>query len=379
MLNLSTLFHTTVEDKEAFLDNLNLAPTDKSQLETARVEIRNCLREGIPAVLQSQGFEGEVPRPRFFTQGSWSYKTLNAPAKRPQQADLDDGVYLPLTFIKQTNRPSTASQIFFAAAEETLRPLVKKNSWTMNTDKATCIRIEISTVAHIDIPLYAIPDDQFLLLKASMESRGFDNIAEAVAKAELDVWTALPADSVLLAHREDDWKKSDPRPLRDWFVGEVEVKGVQLRRVVRYLKAFRDWCWSEGGPSSILLMATAAPLFKAEHGRDDIALLTVASGIPASLRAGVANPTDANESLTDRLGADMVEEAAVAFETFAKWLRSALDCSDPALACNWMIEKFGERFPYEPGWVKVQSVQATVASVAPVPAASEIVGRNKSA
>lgn len=380
MLNLSTLFHTSVDDKKAFLDHLTLSPTDKAELEAARVAIRNCLRDGIPAVLEAQGFEGEVPRPRFFTQGSWSYKTLNAPAKQPQQADLDDGVYLPMTFVKQTKRPSKASQIFFGAAEEALRPLVKKNSWSMNTEKATCIRIEISTVAHIDIPLYAIPDEQFILLqKASLEQYGYDSVAEAVTRAERDVWTALPADEVLLAHREEDWKKSDPRPLRDWFVGEVEAKGIQLRRVVRYLKAYRDWHWPEGGPSSILIMATAAPLFKAEHGRDDLALLSVAAGMAASLRAGVANPTDANESLTGRLGAEKVEEAAVAFEAFEKYLRGALDSTSPAQACSWMINKFGERFPNEPGWVKVSSVQETVASVAPVPAASEIVGRNKSA
>lgn len=379
MLNLSALFHTSADDKEAFLDNLTLSPSAKAQLEVARVAVRNCLREGIPAVLEAQGFSGEVPRPRFFTQGSWSYKTLNAPAKQPQQADLDDGVYLPMTFVKQTKRPSSASQIFFAAAEEALRPLVEKNNWTMKTDKATCIRIEISAAAHIDIPLYAIPDEQFLLLKASMEKFGYDSISEAVIHAERDVWTALPLDEVLLAHREEDWKKSDPRPLRDWFIDEVEAKGVQLRRVVRYLKAYRDWRWPEGGPSSILIMATAAPLFKAEHGRDDLALLAVASGIAASLRSGVSNPTDANESLTDRMGDKKIEEAAVAFEAFEKYLWGALDSASPTQACNWMIEKFGNRFPNEPGWVKASSVQETVAAVAPVPAASEIVGRNKSA
>jgi len=37
--------------------------------------------------------EDAVTQPRFFTQGSWAYKTLNAPAQNPQQADLDDGAY----------------------------------------------------------------------------------------------------------------------------------------------------------------------------------------------------------------------------------------------------------------------------------------------
>lgn len=379
MLNLSTLFHTSADDKDTFLDNLDLSKAEKVRLEAARVEVRNCLREGIPAVLQSNGFEGEVPQPRFFTQGSWSYKTLNAPAKKPQQADLDDGAYLPMTFVKQTKRPSKASQIFFAAAEEALYPLVKERGWVMITDKPTCIRVELSQTAHIDIPLYAIPDEQFLMLKASMENFGFDNIAEAVTRAERDVWTSLPRDQVLLAHREEDWKKSDPRPLRDWFVGEVDAKGEQLRRVVRYLKAYRDWRWSEGGPSSILLMATAVPLFKSEHGRDDLALLEVVKGIAASLRSGVANPTDAAESLTERLGAEKVEEAALAFETFKSYLQGAVDCADPAQACNWLIERFGNRFPNEPSWVKSSTVREIIASVAPVAGASELVGRTKSA
>jgi hypothetical protein len=378
MLNLGTLFHTSAEEKDTFFDNLDLTEQQRADLEAARVEIRNCLREGIPAVLEAQGLEGEIPRPRFFTQGSWSYKTLNAPAKEPQQADLDDGAYLPMTFIQQTKRPSIASKIFFAAAETALQPLVIKHGWTMDREKATCIRIEISKQAHIDVPLYAIPDKQFLLLKASMESRGFDSAAE-VSRSEQDVWAALPPDSVLLAHRKEDWKKSDPRPLRDWFVNEVETKGSQLRRVVRYLKAFRDWRWAEGGPSSILLMATAAPLFEAQHGRDDLALLHVAAGMAAALRAGVANPTDTNESLTERLGAEKVEEAALAFESFEKYLRGAVDCSSPEQACTWLIEKFGSRFPNEPSWVRAASVKDTVAAVAPVPAASEIVGRNKSA
>jgi len=379
MLNLSTLFHTSAEDKDTFLDNLNLSEQEKAQLEAARVDIRNCLKEKIPAILESQGFEGAIPKPRFFTQGSWSYKTLNAPAKEPQQADLDDGAYLPLTFVKQSKRPSVASQIFFSVAEEALRPLVAKNGWAIDNCKDTCIRIEISRKAHIDIPLYAIPDEEFELLKASMEHRGYDMNGDVAIKAERDVWTALPADSVLLAHRKEDWKKSDPRPLRDWFVGEVEVRGTQLRRIVRYLKAYRDWRWPEGGPSSILLMATAVPLFDAQHGRDDTALLNVVSGMAASLRAGVDNPTDSNESLTKRLGPEKVEEAALAFEDLEKFLCGALDSNSPDQACAWMIKKFGERFPNKPDWVKVSSVQDTVAAVAPVPAASEIVGRNKSA
>lgn len=375
MLNLSPLFFTTVEDESCMHEELDLSPEQRASIATARTEVRGCLREGIPRVLKEAGYSEDVPQPRFFTQGSWAYKTLNSPAQRPQQADVDDGCYLPLSFVSQTKRPSTAASVFFAAAEEALRPLAKENNWTLVTDKPTCIRIEIASYAHMDIPLYAIPDEEFVTLtKASME-HGYVTLDEALARA--DSWTTLPRDKVLLAHRECDWMKSDPRPVKEWFLSEVDVKGEQFRRVVRYLKAFRDWKWSSGGPSSILLMAAAAPLFEKRDRRDDLALLDVVAALPARLRAGVCNPTDESESLTDRLGSIGIEDAVKAFEDFEKMLRGAVDASSSSQACLWMRDQFGPRFPNEPDRVKVVSVAATIAAAPATAGPSELVGRTK--
>lgn len=378
MLNLSSLFFTTVEDESCMHEALDLSATQRALIAEARTEVRNCLRDGIPRVLKEWGYTQGVPQPRFFTQGSWAYKTLNAPAKRPQQADVDDGCYLPLSFVSQTKRPSVAASVFFAAAEEALKPLVEKNRWELITDKPTCIRIVIRADAHIDIPLYAIPDDEFTTLaKASMEMYGYATFDEAVKRAERDAWTALPRDKVLLAHRECDWKISDPRPVKEWFLGEVEAKGEQFRRVVRYLKALRDWKWSSGGPASILLMAAAAPLFQRRDRRDDLALLDVVAALPQQLRAGVNNPIDENESLTDRLGEKGVEEAAKAFDDFEKALRGAVHASCCSQACIWLRREFGPRFPNEPDRVQVASVAAVIAAAPATAGPSELVGRTK--
>jgi len=329
-------------------------------------------------VLKSKGLTSEVPEPRFFTQGSWAYKTLNAPAQDPQQADVDDGCYLPLSFVAQSTRPSVAATVFFAAAEEALVPLIKERRWKLITDKPTCIRIEISTYAHIDVPLYAIPDYEFATLtKAAAMDHGFYNLQEAVRKAERDAWTALPRNCVLLAHRECDWMESDPRPVKEWFLAEVDAKGEQLRRVVRYLKAFRDWQWPTKGPTSILLMAAAAPLFEKRERRDDLALLDVVTALPKRLRAGVNNPIDERESLTKRLGEELVEEAAKKFEAFEKALRGSINAANEAQACSWMIKEFGPRFPDRPDRVKVVSVAATIASAPAMAGPSELVGRTK--
>jgi hypothetical protein len=378
MLNLSPLFFTTVDDEACMLEQLELTPEQRAWIASVREDVRDCLRAGLPRVLSTNGYKEVVPQPRFFTQGSWAYKTLNAPAQHPQQADIDDGCYLPLSFVTQTKRPSIAATVFFAAAEEALKPLVEKRRWELVTDKPTCIRIVIATYAHIDIPLYAIPDEEFVMLaKNSMENYGYDSLTEAVKRAEQDAWTALPADKVLLAHRECNWMSSDPRPVKEWFLGEVEAKGEQFRRVIRYLKAFRDWRWTSGGPASILLMAAAAPLFEKRDRRDDLALLDVVAELSARLRAGVNNPVEQSESLTDRLGQEGVEEAAKAFENFEKVLRAATDAGSPSQACIWMQNEFGSRFPNTPERVKVVSVVATIAAAPAIAGPSEFVGRTK--
>lgn len=378
MLNLNALFFTEVEFEPCFFDNINLRDDDRKEIADAKNEVRMALRDGIPRVYAAEGHPGKVPQPRFFTQGSWAYKTLNAPAQEPQQADVDDGCYLPLSFLSRTDSPSVAAEVFFGVAEKALADLVKKRSWTLS-GKPTCIRVEISDLAHIDIPLYAIPDNEFeTLVKAANVMR-----AEGIV---MDSWQELPKTKVLLAHREEGWMHSDPRPVKEWFVDQVETKGEQLRRVVRYIKAYRDWTWDSGGPSSILLMAAAAPLFVKQDRRDDQALIDVVKQLPAALRKGVSNPINSEESLTARLRAsntdvDMVEQAALRFEDLGGRLQAALDAGNAEQACAWLRGLFGPRFPDRPDRVKVGAVASTVAvAIASSPAIagpSELVGRTR--
>lgn len=377
MLNISPLFYTETGEA-SLLQNLNLKSAEEKFISEAKTAIRECLRSGIPVELKKAGYQGKIPEPRFFTQGSWAYKTLNAPAHPSQQSDIDDGAYMPLSFVSQTKRPSTASAIFFTAAEAALLPLVVEKGWKLISDKPTCIRVEISNFAHVDIPLYAIPDKEFITLAMLAMDHGFSELREAVmAKAEHDAWWALPPDSVLLAHREDDWMESDPRPIKEWFEREVALKGEQLRRIIRFIKAYRDWMWESGGPASILLMAAAVPHFEKRDRRDDIALLDVVAKIPEALRKGVCNPIELKESLTDRLGPAKVEETAKSFEELERNLRGAINASDAPQACVWMIKQFGRRFPNEPERVKQVTVAATVAAAPAQRGPSEIIGRTK--
>lgn len=97
----------------------------------------------------------------------------------------------------------------------------------------------ISAQTHIDVPLYAIPGAEFMLMEKAVQARTLDGALDSRADS-VDRWDALPSDCVLLAHREEGWKASDPRKIHDWFVDAVELYGERLRRVCRYLKAWRD-------------------------------------------------------------------------------------------------------------------------------------------
>ncbi|MBC3489406.1 CBASS cGAMP synthase [Pseudomonas taiwanensis] len=380
MLDLSKLFYTETTD-DCLLEALELNDVERAYIAAAKEDVRNCLRAGVPRVLRDMGYEGEVPKPRFFTQGSWAYKTLNSPAHiPPQQGDCDDGAYLPISFLKGTRRPSVASAVFFTAAETALEDLVKENQalgWKLIRDKDTCIRIQISITAHIDIPLYSIPDEEFVTLAKAATRSGYMTFDEAFNARGAESWADLPTDQVMLAHRKDDWVSSDPRPVKNWFVDQVTDKGEQLRRIVRYLKAYRDWQWKAGGPSSILLMAAATPLFTKVKGRDDLALLEVLKGLPDALRKGVNNPVDESESLTARLSAEELEEAAEQFEKLESNLNGAVNASDPASACVWLRKMFGPRFPERTDLVRVVTVASTIAAIPAEAAASEFVGTSK--
>ncbi len=379
MLNTSSLFYSSVEHP-TFVQRIDPAKVLEESVNAARREVCDWLRRALPLTLIELGHSEAAVRPRFFIQGSASYGLLNGPAWPGQQVDVDVGVYLPLSGLKTTGTPSQASSLFFQAMERALRPLIDKQGWRLDTTKTTCVRVVIHRLAHIDLPLYAIPDEEFVKLSKAMRA-----VTDAVAGLEdvlfesTDLWENLPDDQVHLAHRERGWIKSDARPVKKWFLDAVARYGEQLRRVVRYAKALRDYLWPDGdGPSSLLLMTVIVELFQQLERRDDLALLQAVTEMPARLRKGVRHPVDAEEWLTKRLGAEGVEETASRFARFAEALRCALTGECARSACGVLVAEFGPRFPSDPARVQrvpQPSAPVSVRVSAPVLSREERVAR----
>ncbi len=381
---------------------ITLTDAERDDLRRARDVIREALRTGfrnLGGVIQKQDlFErrflgGNIAwpialSPKFHMQGSFAYHTINSPAQTPpQEIDVDDGVYLPTSFISAggTRHPIIASNGYFTAVEKILEPVCEENGWKLRRDKITCVRVVLSKKAHIDLPLYAIPDEQFVeLVEKAMAM-------ESIVASEIDaidlpnrVYRELREDELMLAHREEGWKESDPRKIETWFTNAVADHGPQLRRICRYIKAWRDHTWTTSPLSSIAIMRCIVDAFDDVDGilspmRDDFALLTVAERLPDLLSNRIENPVIADQFLDDGWDDAQRNEIVSAAKSFAKMVRQALTGpTDSTGALSLLISALGTRIPNDTSLVIPMTEEAKVLSYKPTPLAAPTVPRTTS-
>lgn len=346
MHNLHKLFRNS-DDQDCLLKNLDVNGSDRAELSKARTEIRRHLRQGIKLLTSKNLGSNYEVTPKFYTQGSWAYKTLNNPAIfPPQEIDLDDGVYLPMSLINGTS-PTVACNEFFNIVDKLLGVLVKQNKcWSLVDNKKTCCRIRINSKSHIDLPLYAIPDEEFVNLTEASRKHGYDSITDAALHQDTYSWLRLPSDKVWLATRDGEWEQSDPRKVNDWVKHQVDMYGEQYIYVCRYLKAWRDHQWKSGGPSSILLMVCASKDFKKYRGRDDLAFLDVAEKLITQLNSDVYSPFTETQKSLNILDSAERKKASQAAQFLYMSISSAIKAaSDKQSSINFVIKEFGTRIP----------------------------------
>lgn len=407
-MNAHFLLKGRVTD-DGLLDKLAVPKKVEDDLHAAKNIIRRALRAAFDQVDQvakqakMHRFANDIAgakvkvSPRFRIQGSFAYKTANSPAHQPpQQVDLDDGVYLPLSFVNEAsgNHPRLAAKDFFDFVEAVLEPVCKQQKWELNPGKKrpTCVRVKISDVAHIDLPLYSIPDKDFLRVteaaKLSLNKAmdGAVSFAESLSDAE---YHELSKTHIMLAIRPKDgepcWKSSDPSEIEGWFNKAVDRNGNQLLRICRYLKAWRDYHWKSGGISSIALMASAADIYDSFAGRpdadrDDIALLLVVEQLPTTLIGPIENPaTETAEALdADLSDQDRAEYRKKAAELY-EFVKAAIVTSPSKQTTFDNFRKaFGMRIPENEKLVEQQSQEATIKAFPAVKTTAPAVGASRS-
>jgi len=384
-LNAHRVF-TGPADAEHYLAALTLKAECEQLLRSARETCREAIRAGLRSwsnVLQrSMLFEAAVAsfvpgslKPKFKMQGSFAYRTLNDPAHTPpQEIDLDDGVFVPVSFLNDNghSHPVLISSGYFQAVETLLAPVCKEKGWTLVTDKPSCVRVELDDEAHIDFALYAIPDKEFdelvetAALAKAMTAQDRALLADQIELAE-DLYRGLREDQIMLAHRKEGWKPSDPRKLEDWFRAALRTHGEQLRRVCRYLKGWRDYHWETCRLSSIALMSCVVTTYNEAVGsppdhRDDLALLAVADRLPDLFRGRIANPVVDGQYLDEGWAEEDRQTFIAKANALRDWLREALTGTDNAArALASLVHAFGDRLPNDHSLIKSEEASKLAA------------------
>lgn len=311
--NFHALFQNPTD--KAFIAQLEVDAETTRILDDAVEKVKAALAPALAKIARDNGVPSQYALPRFRLQGSKVYKTQNRPAHVPQQqVDVDLGTYLSAAFLDNASNgnpgrkfPARAlARLYFDTVDSILRQLCRQHGWKYaegKKQKDTCCRIDLSPTgahAHIDVPLYAAPNEQFARAR-TLDEYLIKSFAEAKAdishEIDRDGWDELTV--VVMATRSGEWEESDIQVVIQHFRVASERFGhpVVLRRLWRYVKAWRDFVWRDGGgPSSILLMEAIVRILDADLafsrellgcGRDDRILHYIFSNLAAQLEDDV--------------------------------------------------------------------------------------------
>lgn len=289
---------------------IKLSSSRKESLIRSRNDIKKKIRKW---------FKDNKPneiQPKFHGQGSFEMNTVVNPIPEKDSEnnillkyDLDFGVY----FIEKDDEDNKQTAetwhnwVYNSVEYHTTQKPIKKT---------TCIRVVFNNGHHIDLPIYYKLDD-----------------------------------IIELAHKTKSWIESDPKEFYEWFNNR---KNVQLERIVRYLKGWKNYRERENAnlklPSGFELTILATDNY-VEDDNDDQAFRETIRKIDTEL--GKANGFKCIRPTTPK-GEDVFANYSTSRkDKFLSVLKSLLNDLDSAKnesnfkkASEILRDKqFGKRFP----------------------------------
>lgn len=276
---------------------------------------RNSLRDKI-----TKYFNEEKPneiKPKYSAQGSYMMHTVVNPittvetdddgnTKVLHPYDLDDGIYFIDDLENRKSESTYRTWVYNAVKDHTSKGAIKKN---------TCVRVLYSDGHHIDLPIYF----------KEKESDGNKTIPQ-------------------LAHKSEGFIDSDPREFYRWFNSQAND---QLKRIVRYLKAWRDKqnkSYSTKMPNGLIFSILATNHY-ISNDRDDISFRDTLKEIKNELDSDFSC-----ERPTVKEGEDLLQKYSE--KHFMDRLTKLIEAGDSAIAhsnpkegCKKWQKHLGDRFP----------------------------------
>ena len=276
---------------------------------------RNAIRKDIETYFEKNRDKHTV---KFKGQGSFSMNTTILPDSG--EYDVDDGVYI---FGKEEDKPLVAT------AHSWIVKAVENRTGQNTIDKNTCVRVQYAKSYHVDLPIYYKTTD-------SNNEYFYDSV-----------------DVPELAHKSKDWIESDPYAFKLWFDEKAKDKN-QLKRIVRYLKAWTDNKRHLNLPNGMIFTILAVNNYVAKD-RDDEAFLETLKAIQKSIDDTRHNwasyeckrPTiDKTENLLDKYSSDTRKKSFLdALDSLITSGKQAIEAKSKKDACSKWQKHLGDRFP----------------------------------
>ena len=267
----------------------------------------------------------------FQTQGSFIMDTIIKPMI--EDFDLDDGVYFQG---KQSPEERPTPQVFH---DWVIGAVDKDNDYETVTDKPTCVRVKYKMGFHIDIPIYYA-----------------DNF-DSPDLAETGKWWLLSNPVEFVAWFEEKTKSGFEKafiyeslkykePYEKWLT-DIRKKDCQLRRLVRYMKAWGDLKKNEM-PCGIIMTILVAENFAVDD-RDDIAFRDTLIGVRNYLhRNGFKCPRPTapeGEDLFSSTSQEGKDHFMKALDALIESAVNAVNAISEKDACKEWEKHLGNRFP----------------------------------
>lgn len=286
-----------------FYEKIKLSSSKKKEL----LKNKSALRERIRKHFTEKG---RTPVPKFYIQGSFSMDTTIDPISA--EYDIDDGVYLQnidtSKSIEEWDTPETVHSWILEA--------VDGHTSKQPKDKNLCVRVFYADERkHVDLPIYAEKNENYYL---AVKGKG--------------------------------WIESDPKEVRDWFKEKLDEYGEQFKRVVCYLKAWKDFREDENSSVKLYggfqLTVLAAYNFYKDDSDEESFYQTI-KGIYNTLwkyKEEITHPKNGKniiEHYKESKREQFEQEFSTMFEK-AKEAYEEIDCKEKSK--KWR-KIFGDRFP----------------------------------
>lgn len=321
MANFNHLF-------QHYNNSIRLTDDKRQVLMRERDSLRQRMNSGFN-MLSYQQKNGHILE--FYSQGSFVMDTIIVPLN--DDFDLDDGVYFRGS-LGERERPTP--QFFHDLVVKTI---TTPGDFKKVEDKDTCIRVSSKGGFHIDLPIYYAEKkdcpDLAHLKSGWILSNPIEFIEWFENHAKSGFQKAFLYETRLYAEKYSKWQE------------DIRKNDTQLRRIVRYMKAWADL--RRGEMPCGIIMTILATLNYSPDVNDDVAFKNTLIKVRTFLKNnGIKCPrptTPKNEDLFASTSETKKQYFMSALNTLIESAEKAIATSNEKDACLEWQKHLGNRFP----------------------------------